>query len=329
MAKKLVASERTRMNPETGEIEFEFEEVDDGKPELTPEQQAAAQQNFDNGDPSKAAERYKAVQGWATKVHQKNLELEQRLARLEAGVDAPRPQVKPPVELPTANDPGAPNLESVLSDPNALQQYVAEAVRSHLGLVGEYVRDQLAPFKPVLSAYKTHTELQTAVQRHEDFPYWQQEMLKVSQGLRDDQEMTLEELYYEARKLNPEKAMQIDSGQYKHGSAATPSEQATPAEQGETKPSTTFPQATAPGTNTQVPGTQAQVPAQAAPTYDPAAPPRQTEFPMGSTATAEELRTLAARHTTETGVADGSAPEPTKQGLNAAMEAAWSEVASG
>jgi hypothetical protein len=324
---KLVAKDIKGLNPDTGELEFEFEEINDGTPAPTPEQQEAAQKNFSGGDPNVAQDRYKAVQGWATRVHQQNLGLQQRLAALEAQAQLPPKPVATPTQLPTATDPGAPDVEALFQNPQEFQSYVQDTVRAHLGLVGKYVEEQLEPYRPVLSAYQTHNELQTVAARHPDFVHWHKEMLAVSSALPQDQEMTLEQLYYEARQQNPDKAMSIDMGTFNPQAASTDT-QAQPV------PAAGQPQlqAAQPGTSQPVPGTAAPAPgttqSAAQQPYNPALPGQKTNFPSAGTATAEELQHLAARNTTETGVGDGNTPTATTVGIDAAMEAAWTELSA-
>ena len=315
---KLVA-DNVKINPDTGELEFAFEEPAPAAVPAPPADPAAVQ-NFAL-TPEQAMERYKSVQGWATKVHQENLANGKRLAQLEAALR--QQQTAPPPTLPTAVAPGVPDLEKIQADPQGFEAYVQQAIDARLGMVGEYVDKKLEPFNPVLGAYNMHNELRTAVAAHPDFVQWQPEMLQISNSLPPGQDMSLEELYYEAQRTHPEKVQTLMQAPTASPQPVLPQQpgqpQALPA-------APVSPQvAPVPGTP-QAPGTPL-VPAQpVVPPYDPSAPVHPTPMAQPVTATVEEVRQLAARQQTETGVT--GAVEPTIHGLDAAMDAAWTEVTS-
>jgi len=283
-----------------GDLEIEFEDYDDGKPAPTPEERKKAVERFSGGDVETAEKRYKAVQGWATQVHQRNLALEQRLSKLEEVTQASEaPRAVP--KLPVAADPGTPNMDAVLSDPAELRKFVMNTVHSQFAHVGDFVQQQLEPFRPVLSAYKTHNELQGVVSKYSDFAQWQPEMLEISKSLPDDSNMSLEQIYLKARADNPEKAQKIEMGEY------NPT-----APQGKTDTLSSE------GAEGQATDTASGVPTDTQ-TNSP-------EAPSSGDATMEELQNMAARHNTETGVATGAEPQTATASIQSALDAAWEDV---
>lgn len=302
------------LDPNTGELLFEFRDVDDGKPEPTPEQKVEAQKNFDGGDPEKAQDRYKAVQGWATRVNQNNLDLQRELADLREQVGT-RQSSTPSVTLPKTSSPENPDLDVLLQDPEAFKKFMVDTIHSEFGIIGEYVREQLKPFNPVLVAYNTHQELTTSLEKHDDFVQWHPEMLELAKN--NTENLSLEQLYAEARKLNPEKAFAIDSGEYKPDEGNK--------EEVTTEPASTPESVETPGTEPQTPGTS-EPSASSVPAIPGAI--KTEDFRSGHTATASELQERANRLRVETGVGDGSHPEPTTPGIDGAMEGAWDEITS-
>jgi len=307
-----------------GNLRVNFEEVEDGKPEPTPEQKAEQQRKFDGGDPQKAYERYKALQGWATKVRQENIELQQRIAQIQNQLSqlmGERNSV-PKVKLPSADDPGHANLEDILSDGSKFEDYVRSVVASQLKVVGDYVDERLSKFQPVLDAYNTHQELLDVVNRHPDFPKWQQEMLEVSRSLPENETYTLEQIYLLARQRHPEKAEKLDLGLSDESEGEN--KNVAPNNDNPTDDKST-------GTVSRTPETTTQ----SASPAEVVLPVRSNTSGMYSSyeqrgATADELKALADRNTTETGVADGTSPAIARSNsIRTSIEAALEQLSSG
>ena len=151
-----------------------------------------------------AAKRYKDLQKWATKVSQEKAALEKRVGRLESNVakrnaDSSKPTIGSVSEA-----------FSELTNTDNIQSYIESVVKA---VIHPFVTDtvsKLNDISPMLSDWQTRNELLTLAKDHPDFVKWQKEMLEVNESLEDDSDMTVSELYHEARRRNPDKVEALE-----------------------------------------------------------------------------------------------------------------------
>lgn len=197
------------IDPETGELKFSFKDKEeDEKPSMTDEE---ALGKMANNNPAVLAQRYIEIQKWATKVHQENLAREEADAARQREIRELREQFEKGRSTGTEVDlggdaPATPDPESLFSDPSKLQEFVAQTVRSELGQVKKYVDQAVSGFKPVVETYNTNQRLLEFRARHPDVDKWLPEMKQVAETPQG-RSMDIEQIYFAAKKSNPQKAM--------------------------------------------------------------------------------------------------------------------------
>lgn len=138
--------------------------------------------------------------------------LRKELARLTAKIESFKKYENPGSsnEKSNAGAPKvtAPNLDLVLSSPDNFLKYIQTVVGAYATSLQEILLSKVEEidekFRPVLNAYTTHAEFQQALKKYPDLFEYQEEMASVAASLKEDEDMTVEELYWAAKERKAE-----------------------------------------------------------------------------------------------------------------------------